>query len=369
MHSLPARLLLALASSLVFFSAAEFATTTLDVAPGRQSPLVIWDPTQDRVLYTEEGEFRFHPYWLWEPRPGIQVHGAPINECAYRGPSYSRRKGVRLRIATMGDSTTYGYKLPEENAWPRVLEEVLRAHGYDVEVLNFGVIGFTSVQGRKLYEGRVRDYAPDIVVAAFGAVNDIQDVPAGMTDLEKIAVLSKAGRRVHDFLQRYDFYRWLDALLVEKPDAADPGSPKAPQGSLTQPRVPLDVFQDTLRGLAQDVARDGGRLVLVSPPRRHDGEQHIGEAAAAYTAAIHRVAELEGLPLAEVRDEFLAIDRASLGADAGDAVGSQKSDLYLDGWHPTPKGHRVYAVTVAMTLDNAGLLGPAQVTAQTNTKG
>ncbi len=353
MRSLPARLLLAAASCLVFFSAAEFVTTTCDVAPPRESPLIVWDPMQDKVLKSDEGEFRFHPQWLWEPRPGIVVHGAPINQGAYRGPHYSHRKSARLRIATLGDSTTYGYKLPEEYAWPRVLEGLLRQNGYDVEVLNYGVIGFTAVQGRKLYEGRVHEGSPDIVIAAFGAVNDIQTVPAGTTDLEKIAITSTPGHRLHEFLRRYDFYRWLDALFAEKPVAGG-------LAGSTAPRVPLDMFQETLRGLAQDVARDGGRLVLVCPPRRHDGEQHLGDAAAEYTAAIHAVAEREGIPLADVRDEFLAIDRTSLGADAEDAAGSQKSDLYLDGWHPTPKGHRVYAVTVAMTLDQAGLLGPAK---------
>ncbi|MBI4880597.1 MAG: SGNH/GDSL hydrolase family protein [Planctomycetes bacterium] len=344
------RLALAAGAPLLLLALAEFVVASLDVAPFPEDPIVVWNGPRDREMNSPRGEFRHHPNWLWEPRPGVIVFGAPINEGGYRGPYYPPRKGARLRIATLGDSSTYGFNVAEDVCWSRCLEAILRAYGCDVEVLNFGVIGFTAVQGERLYLGRVRDYQPDVVVAAFGAVNEAFTTLPGLTDLEKIARVSSFGYRLRQFLLRYDFFRLLDSLGGKPAEAAPPEAPG------TAERVAPEVFEQTLVDLNRAVTADGGRLILVSPPRRQDGVDFLKGKGDEYTAAIHRVAEREQIPLADVLAEFRRLDREALGEGAESLPRALESELFTDGWHPSLKGHRAYAVVVGQALRDAGLL-------------
>ena len=54
-----------------------------------------------------------------------------------------------LRVVALGDSLTAGYSLPADAAFPAVLQKVLRAKGYDVEIDNAGVSGDTSSGARE----------------------------------------------------------------------------------------------------------------------------------------------------------------------------------------------------------------------------
>ncbi len=348
--ALAARVALAAAAPVLLLALAEFVVASLNVAPYPEDPIIVWNGPRDREMNSPRGEFRQHPRWLWEPRPGVMVFGAPINEGGYRGPYYPPGKSARLRIATLGDSSTYGFNVAEDVCWSRCLEAILRAFGCDVEVLNFGVIGFSAVQGERLYRGRVRDYRPDVVVAAFGAVNEAFTTLPGLTDPEKIARVSSLGHRLRQFLLRYDFFRLLDGLGGKPAEAAPPEA----QGTVQ--RVPLAVFERTLADLNRAVREDGGRLVLVSPPRRRDGEEFLKGLGEEYTAAIRRVAEREGIPLADVREEFRLLDREALGEGADRLPKALESELFADGWHPSLKGHRAFAVTVGQALKEAGLL-------------
>lgn len=342
------RALLVLLPPVVLFAAFEFAIDTLDLAPPPRSPIVVWNPERDAELREARGAFRFHPRWLWEPRPGAVLFGDAVNEDGYRGPRYPVEKGQRLRIATLGDSTTFGYGLPESASWSRVLESVLRAYGQDVEVLNFGVVGYTIEQGYRLYEGRVADYRPDVVVAAFGAIND--QFPELLTDREKVERLSRFDLRLRLFLERYESVRWLESRFGVGGDPLE-----RPDGRRYVERVPPEEFSGRLRDLEAAVRRDGGALVLVCPPRRANVEPEYPKTVE-YTRRIHEAASTLSLPLAEVHDTLRAIDRAELGPRLRRLDVARRSRLFLDNFHPSAAGHRAFALVVGKTLLDAGLL-------------
>ncbi len=56
------------------------------------------------------------------------------------GPLPAKTPG-RLRIAAVGDSVTFGWGLPPEEAWVTLLQGELKSRGHDVEVLNAGTPG------------------------------------------------------------------------------------------------------------------------------------------------------------------------------------------------------------------------------------
>ena len=53
----------------------------------------------------------------------------------------------RPKVIAFGDSLTAGFGLAEKESYPYLLQEKLKADGYDYEVVNAGVSGDTSLGG------------------------------------------------------------------------------------------------------------------------------------------------------------------------------------------------------------------------------
>lgn len=113
--------------------------------------------------------YRTDPELLWALIPGYDFGGGmpPINKQGFRGPHFIKDKtpGV-LRIACIGDSVTFGRP---ETAYAIELQiELNERLGRPVEVMNFGVTGYTSFQGRKLLPLVLAEYKPDMVYMMYG---------------------------------------------------------------------------------------------------------------------------------------------------------------------------------------------------------
>jgi hypothetical protein len=107
-------------------------------------------------------EFRNNPVWR-----------ISLNEEGFRsGPIVAKRAGV-VRIACIGDSWTFGMNVDQDRSYPARLEALLkqRGSGPDVEVMNFGILGYSSFQGLELLKRRVLDLQPDVLIIGFG-MND-----------------------------------------------------------------------------------------------------------------------------------------------------------------------------------------------------
>ncbi|MFC4170715.1 arylesterase [Microvirga sp. GCM10011540] len=76
-----------------------------------------------------------------------------------------------IRLVALGDSLTAGYGLPQEAAFPVVLERALKAKGYNVEIANAGVSGDTATAGLDRLDWSVPD-GTDGVIVELGA-NDM----------------------------------------------------------------------------------------------------------------------------------------------------------------------------------------------------
>jgi len=61
--------------------------------------------------------------------------------------SFAAAEQNTFRLVVFGDSLTAGYRLPLEDAYPKVLEKTLRTRGHKVEVISASVSGDTSTGG------------------------------------------------------------------------------------------------------------------------------------------------------------------------------------------------------------------------------
>ena len=80
------------------------------------------------------------------------------NAEGWRGPlTHPKPEGVK-RIVVLGDSTSYGWGLSEEESWPALLQKYL---GEDWEVYNRAVPGYTTYQGEILARTELKKLQPD----------------------------------------------------------------------------------------------------------------------------------------------------------------------------------------------------------------
>jgi hypothetical protein len=103
-----------------------------------------------------------------------------INSDGLRDREHSKVKPPdTLRVAVLGDSYAEALHVPMENAFWAVMEQRLQGckafNGQKVEVINFGVSGFSTTRELITLRQRVWQYSPDIVLLLVTTANDIKD--------------------------------------------------------------------------------------------------------------------------------------------------------------------------------------------------
>lgn len=121
----------------------------------------------------------------WKLRPDRETrlrwecydYNVSANALGFPGPLYPEsRQGGSLRILTAGDAFTSAEGVDTVTAWPRRLEDGLRAQlGTPVEVMNFAITGYGPNQYAAVIEAFAPRYRPDLIMLGM-FVNDLEDV-------------------------------------------------------------------------------------------------------------------------------------------------------------------------------------------------
>lgn len=85
------------------------------------------------------------------------------------------KKEPEAVIVAMGDSLTAGFGLPERDAYPALLENLLAEKGYPCRVINAGVSGETSSGALSRLQWVLR-LKPDVVLLATGANDGLRGI-------------------------------------------------------------------------------------------------------------------------------------------------------------------------------------------------
>lgn len=131
--------------------------------PGGPGPIA-------RLFGVRGSTYRPHPYTLYELNPEWRSADgrARHNALGFRGAEVSPKKPAgRIRIVCMGESTTYCAGIEDDNAtYPARVEAHLRARrpDLDIEVVNAGVAGYTSIENLLRYHFHIAPLSPDLVV-------------------------------------------------------------------------------------------------------------------------------------------------------------------------------------------------------------
>jgi len=147
-------------------------------------------------------------------------------------------------VLALGCSTTFGWGVAAEEAWPEQLQERL-----GVPVINGGVPGHSSHQGRRFATDWLAR-SPTVVILGWG-VRDVQMAPAADRDA-----------RPARFPRTTRLYRSLRKLYTPSPPAQ------------RMHRVAPEDFAANVRAVADAAAQSGSRVLLLDFPSQSPSPAH-----------------------------------------------------------------------------------------------
>jgi lysophospholipase L1-like esterase len=235
-----------------------------------------------------------HLSFVHAPNRSAFLMGAPvsINSHGLRDREYSEAKPAGVyRIMMLGDSTTLGWGVRQEDTAAKFLERKLNANpppGYNkVEVLNAGVGNYDTVQEVTYYETRGRAFHPDLVILVF-FINDPEPVP-----VEKKGLLIDRSYLIAFATNRFD---GILRLTGKRPDW------KQYYSSLYNDDQPgFQACKEALRSLAKSTRNDEAKVLVALLPELHkiNGDSYPFKAA---HQKIKDVLATEQVPVVELID-------------------------------------------------------------------
>lgn len=109
---------------------------------------------------------------------------------------YAKPEGV-IRVIALGDSHTQGFEVHQGYTFSSIIEKYLEQKGFDAEVINTGVSGFSNAEELLLLENELVKFEPDYVVLGFYG-NDFRDnIKSGLFVLDSENNLVKTDKNKH----------------------------------------------------------------------------------------------------------------------------------------------------------------------------
>jgi lysophospholipase L1-like esterase len=338
----------------------EFGLRTYYTNFGTSEEKLLYTDSESEILATFEHNYDViaAPFVNYVLNPDYGDH----NKLGYRGAEIEipKPKGV-FRIVMTGDSMTYGQSLPTRQTYPYQLQEILHDYGYtNVEVINAGVIGYTSWETLTNLSFRLLELEPDLVIY-YGSSNDLHartgtpdcyqgiNPRRGLGPLRQVAVPSVADP-VQSTLYRYlevnlgwvtdpiqfAFERYNDKLCQRADNGTD--------AEHIQENPPI-YFRRNLRDIVAVARANDVRIVLSTQPYYQATDPKIMADWWKQGVDEHNQIILD-----------LATELNALSIDLMAEIGQNPDFWFGDGIHPSPEGAHEYARLYADYLVKTGWL-------------
>jgi hypothetical protein len=149
----------------ILFSSAAFVITMVVLFTAAEAMIRLRPP-----LYCEGYRPSQDDKVVFELYPGYEIRSidAKISKQGLNDNYYSVKKSPGVyRIAVVGDSTSFGWKVGQDQSFPKVLESLLNSTGRAYEVINFSVPGYNTSQELALIKYRVIKFEPDMIILVY----------------------------------------------------------------------------------------------------------------------------------------------------------------------------------------------------------
>ncbi len=230
------------------------------------------------------------PGYYWTLKAGLDLEAVPHDEEGTTFPVVTSAEGLRDGpipargpwVLALGCSTTFGWGVAAEEAWPQRLEERL-----GVEVINAGVPGHTTHQGLT-YAPPLLARGPDLVILSWL----VRDAQLGQRE-------DRAARPT-PFPHNLRLTQALRKLRKRRAPAAG-----------TVPRVSAEDYLGNLQSLSALATESGARVMVLAFPMVTPPEHHVNV-----------LQQLPDPPVAPVleRGDYFAHDDVHLTASGNDKL-------------------------------------------------
>lgn len=317
--------------------------------------LTLFGDPPDGTPKDQQPLFEGDPVLFWRLRPNADhaIWDFTVVSTNAQGLRHARpleaKPAGRFRIVCVGDSVTFGYRIPlvfpdhpdqydrDDAPYPGRLERLLRAEypHRDIEVVSLAVPGYSTHQGRILLEQTIARLEPDVVVICFG-FNDVArkhfpDKQVMSRDLVPTAlrtIMSSSQALLHTWL-------WWTSRPAARVELPEPG-----------PRVSREDYLANITAMVE-LARAYGAAVLVVGPVYRDRVTTPPEAnqLGLYRATLRDVMLSQGIP-------YLQIDELT------ESAAPDNAPLFGEHVHPSSMGHELMAQRLLAALREDGMLEP-----------
>jgi lysophospholipase L1-like esterase len=227
-----------------------------------------------------EAWFAYSPVLGWERKPGYRGPAGGFDR-EFDAAGYltvdSPQVGAktRPRVIFIGDSNTFGFGAPTPSTFVEVADSLLP----DVDAINLGVIGYTSLQGRLVLQKYLPILKPDLVVVSF-AYNDRRYVVnrQDADSPEHYREFNRASRWSEESLGLLNRSALVWAFrAVMRGVGLLPSPVQEIRVDAVVPRVDEDGYRRNLAGIAEDARRAGVPLLFLLLRDNPIESQHLRE--------------------------------------------------------------------------------------------
>lgn len=263
------------------------------------------------------GEVEAHPERGWRMVPGqdhyTYAHEVRVNALGLRGPELPEvRDPDELRVLALGDSTTFGQGVAEEDTLPSAMEATLRELSPERawRVVNAGHRGYATNQELALLRELGPTIDPDIVLLLWFE-NDLEDMDISRNH-DRYAKTGPVPFDLGEPLEGMAELRWhavqllrRSALIMDLHDRLQDSRARR-RGEETR-RAGLVRADRHLATLAELCAEHGWRGVVAVVP--HAGSLSGDTEHEALAAEVRRLAREHGLETLDLYPELLRLTR------------------------------------------------------------
>lgn len=281
-----------------------------------------------------------------ELEKGIQVYMKSNSE-GFRTEEITPQKGENVhRIALLGDSSTFGWGVNQDERFSKLLEDKLNTvqSAIRYEIINLGIPGYATEHGIATFEHYALKYSPNTMILSFGA-NDGKLISQ---DAKKFLRSDSWVEEVKAFLRNFATYKLLRKIILSYYNPFE----KMLEAQKNSPQEPLATFPEYQRNLEYmiDKGREKGiefvLLALCCPGNYLQVMSRVGREK--------NVPVIDGMyvllqSIDEVREEKLYPDLARYYKNLyGEELLKERRLLYVtsDTCHPHVIGHRILAETL-----------------------
>lgn len=248
-------------SLILFVSSAEILANFLfkDLPKEELKAFAFNGPTQEAI---QNETFLKDNLLLWRLRPSQNFtkkftqdnfNGVyRINSLGLRGEDFLAEKRQEVfRVICLGDSVTFGWRVDFKDAYPKKLNDLLTQNfpQKNFEVVNAGILGYSSLQGVRFLKRDIFRLKPDLLVAYFG-INDA-DKAVYFSD-KYLSVKDDTIMKMDTFLKRFKSYRFLKDLLLK---------------TIYRKRLPKEENSEHTRVSPKDYRMNMGELISLANKR------------------------------------------------------------------------------------------------------